>query len=94
MIADTFRARCTRSSSKPTEQGDVHGRVDADSLGKSLHQVGDCHFTLGKFVDALPWFERAVAAKEQGDVHGRVDPESLEVTRRALKQCLSASVKK
>jgi hypothetical protein len=41
----------------------MHGRVDADNLGKSLHAVGDCHARLGQLAEALLWFERAVGAK-------------------------------
>jgi hypothetical protein len=59
------------------EKGDVHGRVDHASLGRSLHQVGYCLSSTGGFDAARPWFERAVAAAEKGDVHGRVDHESL-----------------
>jgi tetratricopeptide (TPR) repeat protein len=62
------------------EQGDVHGRVDAQSLGSSLHQVGFCYAQQGQFAQALPWFERAVAASEKGDVHGRVDAQSLGIS--------------
>src|SRR5204863_262880 len=40
-----------------TEQGDVHGRVDHQSLGVSLHQVGFCHSSQGRWAEALPWFE-------------------------------------
>jgi hypothetical protein len=76
------------------EKGDVHGRVDPASLGKSLHMVGDCYARWGKFAQALPWLERAVAAKEKGDVHGRVDPEGLRTTREALTRLLNASVEK
>ena len=56
-----------------TKKGDVHGGVDSEHLGKSLHLVGYCYSSLGQFAEALPWFERAVAAKEKGDVHGRLD---------------------
>jgi tetratricopeptide (TPR) repeat protein len=66
------------------EKGDVHGRVDSESLGKSLHLVGDCYASQGELAKALPWFERAVAAKEKGDVHGRVDSESLDISLRRL----------
>ena len=59
------------------EKGDVHGRVDHESLGSSLHQVGYCYTRTGRFDEARPWFERAVAEAEKGDVHGRVDHESL-----------------
>jgi hypothetical protein len=70
------------------EKGDVHGRVDHASLGKSLHQVGDCLTSTGEFAAAKPWFERAVAEKEKGDVHGRVDHASLGISRDALHMCL------
>ncbi|HWO25659.1 MAG TPA: hypothetical protein VNO30_43270 [Kofleriaceae bacterium] len=43
-------------------EGDVHGRVDAESLGTSLHQVGDCYAELGKLAEAMQWYERAAAA--------------------------------
>ncbi len=59
------------------EQGDVHGRVDHQSLGTSLHQVGGCLSEQGAFSEARGWYERAVQAQEQGDVHGRVDHQSL-----------------
>ena len=42
-----------------------------------LHKVGVALSTVGRFVEARPWYERAVAAKEQGDVHGRVNHASL-----------------
>ena len=42
-----------------------------------LHKVGVALSTVGRFVEARPWHERAVAAKEQGDVHGRVNHASL-----------------
>jgi hypothetical protein len=65
-------------------KGDVRGRVNSESLGGSLHDVSSCYSKQGQFDDALPWFERAVAAKEKGDVYGRVDSESLETSARAL----------
>jgi hypothetical protein len=30
----------------------------------------DCYWSLGQFAEALPWHERAVAAKEKSNVHG------------------------
>jgi hypothetical protein len=42
-------------------KGDVHGRLDHASLGSSLHQVGYCLSSLGRFEDARAWFERAAA---------------------------------
>ncbi|MFN0073971.1 MAG: metallophosphoesterase [Chloroflexota bacterium] len=66
------------------EQGDIHGRVDHQSLGVSLHLVGYCYASTGDFEQARPWFERAVAEQQQGDIHGRVDHESLGVIMRSL----------
>jgi hypothetical protein len=45
------------------EQGDIHGRVDHNNLGTSLHKVGDCLWSQGQFAAAQPWFERAVGAE-------------------------------
>jgi hypothetical protein len=61
--------------------------VDLDNLGKSLHAAGECHANQGRFDEALPWFERAVAEKQKGDVHGRVDPESLAASVAAAARC-------
>ena len=69
-----------------SEHGDVRGRVDHDSLGRSVNQVGFCLSQTGTYDEARPWFERAVAEKQQGDVHGRVDHESLEVSKQALQE--------
>jgi predicted phosphodiesterase/tetratricopeptide (TPR) repeat protein len=77
------RPWCERAVAEK-EQGDVHGRIDHQSLGASLHQVGYCLSRVGAYEQARPWYERAVAEKEQGDVHGRVDQESLGVSREAL----------
>jgi hypothetical protein len=66
----------------------VHGRIDHESLGKSLHQVGLCLSSVGQDAEALPWYERAVAAKEKGDVHGRIDHASLSISLREGADCL------
>jgi tetratricopeptide (TPR) repeat protein len=73
------------------EQGDVHGRVDHESLGRSLHQVGVCLSSTGEFAAARPWFERAVAEKEHGDVHRRVDHASLGASLHMVGACLSGT---
>ena len=70
------------------EQGDIHGRVDHASLGRSLHQVGSCLWSQGQFAAAQPWCERAVEAAEQGDIHGRVDHESLGRSLQQVGYCL------
>jgi tetratricopeptide (TPR) repeat protein len=56
------------------EQGDIHGRVDHESLGRSLHLVGYCLSSQGQFAEAQPWFERAAKAAEQENFH-QEDPE-------------------
>jgi hypothetical protein len=66
------------------QKGDVHGRIDHESLGSGLHQVGLCLSSIGEFAAARPWYERAVAEAEKGDVHGRVDHESVALTIRAI----------
>jgi tetratricopeptide (TPR) repeat protein len=73
------------------EKGDVHGRVDHDSLGRSLDQVGYCLGSMGRFEAARPWFERAVAEKENGDVQGRVDHESIGSSLHRVGICLAST---
>ena len=72
------------------ERGDVHGRVDHESLGASLHQVGVCLSRVGEFAAARPWYARAVAEAERGDVHGRVDHASLGASLHQVGVCLSS----
>ena len=38
--------------------------IDYESVGVSLHQVGECMSATGQFEAARPWFEHAAAAKE------------------------------
>jgi tetratricopeptide (TPR) repeat protein len=52
--------------------------------------VGDCYSSLGKFAEALPWYERAVAAAEKGDVHGRVNSASLGGSLHQVGYCYSS----
>src|SRR5262249_52214572 len=59
------------------QKGDVHGRVDQQRLGMSMHHVGFCYWCTGRYAEALPWFVRDVEATQKGDVHGRVNHESL-----------------
>jgi hypothetical protein len=49
------------------EQGDVHGRVDSEGLGTSLHLVGVCYERQGQLVHARPWFERAMSVDRKHD---------------------------
>jgi tetratricopeptide (TPR) repeat protein len=67
---------CERAVAE-AERGDIHGRVDHESLSTSLHLVGFCRWNMGRFDEALEWFERAVTEGEEGDVHGRVDYDGL-----------------
>ena len=71
------------------EQDDIHGRVDHDTLGRSLHQVGYCLSETGDYEGARPWYERAVAETEQGDIHGRVDHQNLGLSLHQVGSCLS-----
>jgi tetratricopeptide (TPR) repeat protein/predicted phosphodiesterase len=73
------------------ENGGVHGRVDHESLGKSLHQVGHCLASTGDFAAARRWFERAVEAAEKGDLDGRVDYASLGRSLHQVGYCLSST---
>ena len=75
------------------EKGDVHGRIDHESLSSSLHQVGYCLSSTGEFADAQPWYERAVAEAEKGDVHGRIDHQSLGSSLDFVGYCLSSTGK-
>ena len=43
---------------------------DGETLGSALTEIG-------RFLDALPWYELAAEAKRKGDAHGRVHNESL-----------------
>lgn len=60
-----------------TQKGDMHGRINHESVSASLHNVGACHFKTGRFDEALPFFKRAVEAMQKGDIHERVDQDSL-----------------
>jgi len=55
--------------------------------------VGVCHSSQGKFAQALPWFERAVAARRKGDVHGRVDSAGLGSSLHQIGYCYSSQDK-
>jgi hypothetical protein len=68
-------------------KGDERDRVDHESLGRSLHQVGHCLSSLDRFGQAQPWFERAVAEKGKGDLKGRVDHHNLALSLRAAADC-------
>ena len=59
------------------EKGDVQGRINYESLARSLGEVGNCLLRTGRFLEARPWYERAATAHEKGDPYGRYDYESL-----------------
>jgi tetratricopeptide (TPR) repeat protein len=70
------------------QEGDVHGRVDHESLGRSLHCVGYCLSSRGQYEAAQPWYERAVEAKRKGNIFGQVDRTSLMLSLRVGAECL------
>lgn len=51
--------------------------------------IGDALCEIGRFDEARPWFERAVATKEKGDTDGRIDHESLSASFHRVGFCLS-----
>jgi len=65
-----WSVRALENASRPRA-----GVTEPAKVATALHQVGYCHSSLGRFDEALLWFERAVKEKEQGDV--RVDHASL-----------------
>lgn len=58
---------------KEKEQGDLAGRVDSDSLGRSLHSLGVCLAESGNHEGAKSWFELAIADLQKGDLQKRID---------------------
>ena len=70
------------------EKGDIHGRIDHESLGRTLQQIGRCvSSTSSQLETALTWFEQAVVSKEKGNVFGRVDHDSICLSLRAGADC-------
>jgi tetratricopeptide (TPR) repeat protein len=74
---------------KEKRQGDLHGRVNHESLGSTLHCIGNCFFQQGQWQEAAGWYEQAQAEKRQGDVYGRVNKQSLVLSLQSLAQALS-----
>ncbi|WP_040848945.1 tetratricopeptide repeat protein, partial [Nitrospirillum viridazoti] len=70
-------------------QGDGHGVVDADRLGRILYDVGYCLYDLGRIDEALAEFQDAVAAAEQGDAHGLVHGDNLAACLHLVGTCLA-----
>jgi tetratricopeptide (TPR) repeat protein len=75
------------AASKPSRRA-TSGRVDHESLGKSLHNVGVCLSSTSQYDAACRWYERAVEAKRKGDKFGHVDKKSLAESLRSLATCL------
>jgi tetratricopeptide (TPR) repeat protein/predicted MPP superfamily phosphohydrolase len=55
---------------------------EGEAIGRALYEIG-------RFQEAQPWFERAVAEKEKGDVNGRIDHASLGASLHLVGYCLS-----
>ena len=66
------------------EQGDVHGRVDHESLGRAFTRSGIALSGTGDDEGADPGTSERSLEKEKGDVHGGVDHESLVASKQAL----------
>jgi hypothetical protein len=58
--------------------------VDHESLGVSLHALGNCAYQQGQWPAAAGWYEQAVAEKRQGDIFGRVDQSSVALSKKSL----------
>jgi len=80
----------SRRAATAVEKGDVYGRLNPATLGTIFDQVGECYSSMGRFEEALPWFERAVTSAEKGDVHGYVDLESLRMSLDQVGECYSS----
>jgi len=63
--------------------GNIIPLEDGSVVGRSLYEIG-------RFQEAQPWFERAVAEAEKGDVHGSVDHESLGRSLHQVGYCLAS----
>jgi len=68
---------------------DVDGWATVITDVSEWHVAGDAITELGKFAEALRWYECAVAAAEKGDVYGRVAPESLGKSLAFVGDCYS-----
>ncbi len=65
-----------------TPSGAPVGIDDGETVGRALYEIG-------RFADALPWYERAAAARAQPDAEGRVDHASLGNSLHQVGYCLS-----
>jgi tetratricopeptide (TPR) repeat protein len=61
--------------------------ADNSQYSLILHLLGQCYAKLEKYSEAIPWIQRAIAAREQGDLHGRVDHHNLGASLHLLGQC-------
>ena len=67
--------------------GDIHRRVDYETLGRCYHEMADSFAGVGDCEQAITWYERAIEAKQRGDLHGGVNEESLALSRQARDNC-------
>ena len=79
--ADTLKA--TALISYPLSPEGWSGLEQPPSI-EAGSAIGRALYEIGRFEEARPWYERAVAEKEKGDVHGRIDHESLGMSIRAF----------
>ncbi len=64
--------------------GNTISPQDGSVVGRSLYEIG-------RFQEAQPWFERAVAEGEKGDEDGRVNHDSLGTSLHLVGYCLSST---
>ena len=60
------------------------------TVGESLHQVGYCLSSQGKYAEALAFYEEAISAMRKGDIHGRVDKADLASSQAAAARAREA----
>ena len=65
------------------DNGELISTEEGEAVGRALCEIG-------RFNEARPWFERAVAAKGQGDLHGRIDHASLGTSLHNVGYCFSS----
>jgi tetratricopeptide (TPR) repeat protein len=60
------------------------------SFTLTMEVVGDALIEVGRFQQARPWFECAIAEKEKGDADGRIDHQSLGTSLHWVGYCHSS----
>ena len=68
------------------DNGKLIAAKEGEIVGRALGKIG-------RFDEARPWFERAVAEAEQGDVHGRIDHASLGSSLHMVGDCYASTGK-